>query len=271
MSWDDEDFDVPTGKDTPVVADWEDENDEPLLDGDSWDVDEDEEKKKKAEELKKKKEAENKKKEEEQRKKAEKAAYAKQLDSVDPAKRKQLLKQAELEADLNNAADLFGGLGVAEEHPRAKALKAEQEAAAAAKASQTLTVDTPLTEHPLFQPQSKQDYQRLRKELSGVFNEFAEESLVNYSSALAIDLIRDMTKPMSVENIRKVISTLNVVVKEKERAERQARLAKAGGTAVGGAGKKKGKGKVNLGGGFKKEDFTDTTNYDDFDDDDDFM
>lgn len=28
-----------------------------------------------------------------------------------------------MESDLNNAADLFAGLGVAEEHPRARALQ----------------------------------------------------------------------------------------------------------------------------------------------------
>lgn len=267
MSWDDEDFDVPTNKDEALLDNWEEENDEPLLDGDSWDVDEEAEKRKKKQE-EQKKVAEAKAKKDAARKKKE--AEAKAFDTADPAIRKQLLKKAELEADLNNAADLFGSLGVAEdlnEHPRAKALRAEQEAAKAAK-SQTLTADTPITDHPIFQPETKADYEKLRKALTPVFQQLADQSLVHYSNGLAIDLIRDLVKPLSVENSRKVVSTLNVVIKEKERAERQARLAKAGGTSTGGAGKKKGKGNINLGGAFKKDDFADTTNYDDFDDDD---
>ncbi|GMM36494.1 translation initiation factor eIF3 core subunit J [Saccharomycopsis crataegensis] len=265
MSWDDEDFDVPVGKDTAVMDDWENEDlDEPLLDGDSWDVDEDEEKAKREAEAKKKKEEQAKKDAQVAAEKAKKAAALKKFDTADPAKRKQLLKEAELEADLTNAADLFGGLGVAEEHPRAKALRAEQAAAEQAAANAVLTAETPITEHPLFRPETKQDFEKLRKALVPVFQDFADKSLLNYSSGLGIDLVRELTKPMSVENIRKVISTLNVVLKDKERAERQARLAKSGG----GVGKKKAKGKVNLGGGFKKEEYTDTTNYDDFDDDD---
>lgn len=263
MSWDDEDFDVPAGSDAPVLDNWDDENDDPLLEGESWDFDEDAEKQKKLEEKKKKKEEEDKK----LAAKNAKLKKLKEFDEADSATRKQMLKTAELDADLNNAADLFGGLGVADEHPRAKALQEEQSAAAKLK-SQALTIDTPLTNHPLFQPTNKQEYERLRKALVPVFEELAETSAINYSGSLTVDLIRDISKPLSVENIRKVISTLNVVVKDKERAERQARLAKTGGTSIGGAGKKKGKAKMNLGGGFKKEEYTDTTNYGDFDDDD---
>ena len=62
-----------------------------------------------------------------------------------------------------------------------------------------------------------------------------------------------------------------MLIKDKEREERQARLARVkGGTSTGGAGKKKAKAKTNLGGAFKKDnDFDmDDMNYDNFGDDD---
>lgn len=166
---------------------------------------------------------------------------------MDERTRKELLKKAELNADLNNAADLFGGLGVANdddgddfdinEHPRERITK--QQLAAAASKRPALTKDTPLEEHPLFQPTNKQEYEKLRKTVGTSLTRLNEDSSLLYASSLAVDLIRDLSQPLSVENLRKVISTLNVVIKEKERQERQARLKKAGGTATGGAGKRK--------------------------------
>lgn len=119
MSWDDEDFDIPSNS-KQAAASWEEEgNDEPLLD--SWDIDEEEvARKKKEEEAKKKaeKEALKKKQEESKAKKLSKNKGQRALldiDLVDENTRQELLKKAELDADLNNAADLFGGLGVAGE------------------------------------------------------------------------------------------------------------------------------------------------------------
>lgn len=271
MSWDDEDFDVPTNN--AAAASWEDgvEDDDPILD--SWDIDEEEEERKK-------KEAEAKKKaEKEALQKKQADAKAKKLaakrgdkvlleiDTVDEKTRLEMLRKAELNSDLNNASDLFGDLTVEDvnAHPRERAAKA-QVAAPAAK----LTKDTPLDVHPLFNPETKQDYEKLRKALSTALISLSEKSLLNYSSSLAVDLIRDLTKPLSIENTRKVTSTLSVIIKDKERAERQARLKKTGGTATGGAGKKKAKPAVNpnAGGSFKKDTFDDMDNMDDFGDDD---
>lgn len=255
MSIDDEDFEVPTSSSAKVVDSWEDEfadEDEPLAE--SWDVEEEEKPKPKP--------------------KAKPAASKKpvksvkpelDLDNVDEKTRKELLRQAELDSDLNNAADLFGGLGV-NEHPREKAAR---EAAAREAAQPKITADTPIEAHPLFQPETKQDYEKLRKALSPALTKLNEQSSLNYASGLAIDLVRDLTKPLSTENIRKVISTLTVLSKEKEREERQARLAKSGGTATGGAGKKKNtKARPNLGGAFKKDTDIVVDNYDDFGEDD---
>lgn len=270
MSWDDEDFDVPTA--SVAATSWEAEaDDEPLMD--SWDVDEEEvAQKKKEEEAKKRAEL----------KKKQEAAKAKkngkngpqgllEIDTVDEHTRREMLRKAELLADLNNAADLFGGLGVAGDdfedqliaHPREKA-----GAAGAAPAQKSIPKDYPLETHPLFQPSTKQEYEKLRKTLGPLLALLAENSMLNYSSSLAVDLVRDIVQPLGVENVRKVVSTLNVLQREKEKAERVARLQKSGGTATGGAGKKKAKPavKTNVDNpGFKKDAFDD---YDDFGDDD---
>lgn len=264
MSWDDEDFEVPTASNAAVL--WENEDDEPLMD--SWDVDEEAEAaKKKAEDDKRK--AELKRRQEEAKAKKAKAKAGPGLldiDTVDETTRREMLRQAELSADLNNAADLFGGLGVALDklddvlaHPR------ERAAAAAVKKPAAVAWN----EQPLFQPTNKAEFERLRKAIAPVLTGLAEDQLLHYASGLAIDLIRDLVQPLSVENLRKVVSTLNVVQKEKERQERQARLQKSGGTATGGAGKKKAKPlvKTNVNNSFKK-DAMDEMEYDDFDEDD---
>ncbi|SCV99772.1 LAFE_0B02168g1_1 [Lachancea fermentati] len=271
MSWDDEEFEVPiTSKDAPVMASWDDEfaaagdDDEALLD--SWDAEETKKpapaKKQTASKPDKKKDAKG---------KGSQEKVLLEIDTLDEKTRKELLKKAELDADLNNAADLFGGLGVAEEHPRARALKKQQEEESLLRPA-AFTKDTPIESHPLFQAETKSDFQDLRKALSTAITSMHSKSSLNYSSALAIDLIRDVAKPMSIESIRQTIATLNVLMKDKERQERQARLAKVrGGTATGGAGKKKAKAaKANLGGAFKKDqDFDlDGSNFDDFGDDD---
>lgn len=273
MAWDDEDFDIPASN-KAVAGSWEDEEDDGEL-MESWDIDEEEvaRKKKEAEAQKARERAALKAKQDEAQ--AKKAALKRggppallDIDKVDERTRKDLLREAEMSSDLNNAADLFGGLGIAEdldEHPREKANRA---ALAAAAAKPVFSVDTPLEEHPLFQPTNKQEYERLRKAVSKALCALADDSLINYSSLLAIDLIRDLTLPMLVESVRKAASTLNVIIKDKEREERQARLKKTGGTSSGGAGKKKAKSAVNPNvGGFKKNgiDEMDDGGFDDFD------
>lgn len=268
MSWDDEDFEIPTTSKTAAAASWEDEEEDPLME--SWDVDEEAEaKKKKAEEEKKKAELKKKQDQDKAKKLAAKNKLM-ELDELDEETRKELLRKAELNADLNNAADLFGGLGVAGDslddvnaHPREKMAKPA--------AKPAFNKNTPINEFPLFQPVNKLEYEKLRKTLGPVLTELAENSPLNYASSLAIDLIRDLVGPLSVENLRKVNSTLAVVLKEKEKEERQARLRKSGGTATGGAGKKKAKPlvKTNVNNSFKKDAFDDMdANYDDFGDDD---
>lgn len=266
MSWDDDVIggSAATGDDNVLLASWDDElGDEPVVE--SWDAPEEP----KSEPKPKSKPASGKK---SKAKSVEPEQKLMAIDVLDEKTRQELIKKAELDSDLNNAADLFAGLGVAEEHPRAAALRREQEALAAAAAT-ALTKDTPIENHPLFQTaETKKDYQDLRKAVSTAVVSMHEKSSLNYASSLAIDLIRDVAKPMSIESIRQTIATLNILMKDKEREERQARLARVkGGTAQGGAGKKKAKGaKANLGGAFKKDQQFDMgeVEFDDFGDDD---
>ncbi|KAL3232386.1 Eukaryotic translation initiation factor 3 subunit J [Nakaseomyces bracarensis] len=261
MSWDD------AGNDDPVLMDsWDAEvdfaGDEPIMD--SWDAEPEEQEKKKDTKPK----AGKKNAKDDKNKKKEPGLLA--IDTLDEKTRKELLKKAEIESDLNNAADLLGDLEMAGEHPAARALQKERELAAqAALLRPALTKDTPIEDHPLFKAETKLEYQDLRKALSTAIVSKHEQSPLNYSSSLTIDLIRDISKPMTIENIRQTVATLNILIKDKEKAERQARLARVkGGTATGGAGKKKVKAKTNLGGAFKKDQDFDVDNFDDFGDDD---
>lgn len=266
MSWDDDVIGgaTATGDDSVLMASWEDGlEDEPVLE--SWDDETPKSASKPASKPIGKSSGKP------SGKNANGGTKLMAIDTLDEKTRKELIKKAELESDLNNAADLFAGLGVAEEHPRAAALRKEQEEAAS-QPSLALTKETPIESHPLFDAESKAEYQDLRKALATAIVSMHTKSSLNYASSLAIDLIRDVAKPLSIESIRQTIATLNILMKDKERQERQARLARVkGGTAQGGAGKKKAKGaKANLGGAFKKDQQFDMgeVEYDDFQDDD---
>lgn len=254
MSWNDENFEISPVKDIPVMASWDDEfindddNDNVLLD--SWDAEDSEENDKSKQTIDKSLQAQSAKK---PKKSGEKLLL--EVDKLDEKSRKEFMKKAELDSDLNNAASLFETLSVAEMHPREHGIQAQENIEALGRKT-GFTKDTAIDIHPLFaEAQTKADYQDLRKALSVAITKMAEKSLLNYSSSLAVDLIRDVAKPLSIESIKQTVATLNVLIKEKERIERQARLAKVkGGTAIGGAGKKKAKtARPNLGGDFKKD------------------
>ncbi|KAG0668952.1 Translation initiation factor 3 subunit J component [Maudiozyma exigua] len=267
MSWDDEAINGSMGNDDAVLMDSWDAADEPIMD--SWDAEETVQEKPAPK--KETKPAATKKAAKGKDKKTGNEKVLMEIDTLDEKTRKELIKKAEMDSDLNNAADLFQGLGVAEKHPRELAMEREAERAALMKHA-VMTKDTPFEDHPMIaNAETKRDYQDLRKALAKAIIPLNEKSSLNYSSSLTVDLIKDIAKPMSIESIRQTVATLNVLIKEKEKEERQARLAKVrGGTATGGAGKKKAKGKTNLGGAFKKDnDFDlDSNDYGDFGDDD---
>lgn len=266
MSWDDEDFEVPTSTKDIVVESWEEEEeatDEPLLE--SWDVDPDEEaakKKKAASDAAAKRAALEKARKDaaKKRKESKRAGSKKQtplaIDTADEATRRKLLKEAQMRSDMANAEELFGALGVSEDHKGGADASEEEDEEAdemfgddLKPKGTVLTLDTPLSSLPIFNPEDKQGFERLRKALSAEMERLSKQSLLLYTNSLAVDLVADSCEPLSIENSRKTVSTLNAQINRKVKEERKARLSKTGGTATGGAGKKKAKGKnLNLGG-----------------------
>ncbi|QPG75706.1 hypothetical protein FOA43_003065 [Brettanomyces nanus] len=289
MSWD-EDFKNPSVNEASVADDWEQEavededaNDQPLLE--SWDVDIDElEKKKKEEAAKKKAEIEALKKRQQEalankKNKKGKKPVLLEIDKVDGSTRRKMLKEAQLKADIKNAAELFAGMelsekkkgedsnGTSNEEDLDELFEADDDDEQTGSRV-ALTVDSPLIEHPLFLAEDEQGYEKLRRGLAGEMKRLAKVKPLTYVNSLAIDLISTMCEPMSLEQTRKVVSTLNAQVTKKVKDERKIRLSKTGGTSLGGTGKKKVKGKLNIGGGdsFRTDKINDMLE----DDDDDF-
>lgn len=135
-------------------------------------------------------------------------------------------------------------------HPKAKAAAAAQPAAAPSNEP------TKLSDLAIFKPSSKQEFENLRKTIVPLLTELSETSNLNYSN-FVIELTRDLTKALNRDQIAKVTSTVNSVANEKQRQERQNRGKKQKPVAKAAS--------------LKVNEEKDTTNYDDFDDDVDFM
>lgn len=163
----------------------------------------------------------------------------------DEKTKKERLRQAQFESDLNHATNL---LGEADLHPRSRA-------------SNTSSVSTPvgptkLSDLAIFKAKTKADFDTLRKTLAPLLNELSETSSTMHAN-FVIELCRDVCKPLSPDQIRKVTSTLTALSNEKVREERANR------------GKKKKP--IVKASSTKVDEVRDTTNYEEFDDDDDFM
>ncbi|KAF5096779.1 hypothetical protein D0Z03_001551 [Geotrichum reessii] len=250
-NWDDEDYD-PEVATSALKASWDDEEDEAVLDDWEAALDDDEDKPavKPVAKAPKKVSIAQKIKEREQKDREEReSAAVKNLAEEDSKAKKERLRKAELDADLNNAADLIGDINI---HPRAAKLEKEK-AEAAAKAA---AGPAKLSDFQIFHPVNKTEFENLRKTLTPILTDLNQVSAMHYSN-FATDLSRDVCKPLSVDQIRKVVATLNALVSEKLRQERANRGKKAKPQVKG----------ISM----KVDDAKDMTNYDDFDDDLDFM
>lgn len=209
MSWEDEDFDVPVA----ATADLDFEEDDEGLMGD-WEAaaeSSDEDKPKKGAAPKPKlshadRIAQRKRKEqdERERKALEKNEHLSKADQ----------QRAQEESDLVNASDL---LAAADVHPRARA-------AQSAKPAPKQEGPAKLSDLAIFQATSAKDYTDLRKTLAPVVNDLAEKNKANLHSNFIIELCRDMCKPLTSDQVHKVISTLNAIANDKYREERARRL-----------------------------------------------
>lgn len=244
-SWDDEDFEVDTTT-AAVNNTWDDEDEDDLLD--DWEAagESEDDTPKVVKPVKNKVGAEQRKAEREAKEQAEREKLAMAKAEEDEANKRERLRQAELDSDLNNAASLFGAVDI---HPRAKKAAAEQQQSKAAQPQK-------LSDLAIFKPTNKQEFENLRKTLVPLLQQLNEVSTVQYANFVT-DLCRDVCKPIATDQIRKVSSTLTALQNEKVREERANR------------GKKKKP--IATAASLKVDDAKDTTNYEEFDDEEDFM
>lgn len=242
-NWDDEDYD-PEVASSALKASWDDEEEDAEFA--SWENALDDDDQKPKESTHKRVPLKQKIKEKEEKERLERESKALELKEEDDVSKKQRLRELEEENDMKNLGDLMGEADI---HPKAK------QTAKANESSSFAATPAKLSDFQVFHPTTKQEFETLRKTLVPILTDLATVSPLHYSN-LTTDLARDLCKGLSQDQIRKVISTLNAVMTEKQRAERANR------------GKKP---KAQLKGASAKiNDDIDTTNYgdDDFDDDD---
>ncbi|KAL0081545.1 eukaryotic translation initiation factor 3 subunit J [Phycomyces blakesleeanus] len=221
----------------PVSKKWDDEDVEEDV-KDSWEDSDEEAKPEQPAVVKKKvplaqKIAEKKIAEEERKKEldAKKAALAKALEEEteeDAFDRKQRMRQLEIDADLNNATDLFSGVSVSKD-------KAE----------------APIED---MKPKTRVEFEQYQKRLSAMI--VANSKSINYANFVD-QLVRELCVPMKDMDVRKAASSLTAMANDKQRAAKEAtKTKKKGKPQLTGAGKT----------GVRDDMNTFESNYDDFDD-----
>lgn len=233
--WDDEESDDSSSSSSPAAAaaaaavaarrkfdDEEDDSD--VLD--SWDADEDSEvereKERKAAEAKAKaaeaaaaaKKPKGQRIAEHQADRAKQKANAASVQVVEEteAEKRERLRRTEQEADLAHAADMFGDIGIS-----AGRAKTRTAAVIVDSADPTNTVD--ISKLPLFQPQTKAQFENLRTVLGPILSANAKNP--QYSLFLQ-DFTKALAKEMPSEQIKKLASTITALGNEKMREEKAA-------------------------------------------------
>ncbi|PIA90324.1 Eukaryotic translation initiation factor 3 subunit J [Cercospora beticola] len=230
-SWDDEETDSTPASSPPppTVArrgKFDDEEEEDVLE--SWDAAEDSEeereKAKKAAEAKAKAEAAA---------KAEKRSKAQRLEELreqrrreraeaedgesseeeDEASRRARLRAQEMESDLKNAEDLFGGGG------SGPAKRGTNKAITVQADSEDPTSAIDLSSLKLFNPSSAKDFATLRETLVPLFNNIAKKP--QYELFMK-EFSKQIVKEMNSEQVKKVASGLTAVSNEKLKEEKAA-------------------------------------------------
>lgn len=239
-SWDDEDFEVPAAATPAVPANWDDEEEEDVMD--AWDAEDTPKAPGPKTTVAAPKKAQR-----QEIAKVEREMAAMKLKPEDPSTKRDRQRQAELDSDMMNASALFGNTGGIADN----IAKTEAPAAAAPAAPQKLS------DLAIFHPKDKKDFTNLKETLVPILTDLNKTSPLVYPD-FAITFVKAMAEPLKVEQLRKLISTLNAYQNEKIREEKAAR------------GKKKKPGLAAA--SAKINDDKDTSTYNDnFDDFDDFM
>ncbi|KAK9458582.1 Hcr1p [Lipomyces oligophaga] len=274
MAWDDEEDEVPSSLTPKSKWDDEEDSDDGVLD--SWDASSDDsddsENKKKttattAVPAKKKVPLAQKIAEREAAKKAEQEERRKKLAELAESEndRRTRLRQAEIDADMDNAATLFGASSIDDSDIAAGNGSLESDPKPAAAAVKTVVAAPPLSSItlnslPMFKAKSQAELDYLQDQLSEALKLL--ETHRNYASNFLPALLKAIAAPLNSEQVKKLASTLSAIGNEKLREERLAEKPKSG----------KGKKKPSLAAASAKiDDNIDTTNYDQYNDFDDFM
>jgi len=242
-AWDDEESESTPPSSPPAVArrgKFDDEEDEEDV-LDSWDAAEDSEvereKEKKAAEAKAKLEAEkkanHKTKTQRLEELREQARLRKEMDDLevsdsdeDEATKRQRAREAEKNADLANAEDLFGGVGGVN-----KNRSAAKPVTVADDADPNNTID--LSSMKLFQPATASQFLKLRETLVPLLN--ANSKKPQYAIFLQ-QLSKELVKDLTSEQVKKIASGLTTVsnekMKEEKAAEKGGKKSKAAKTKV---------------------------------------
>lgn len=230
-SWDDEETDSTPASSPPppTVArrgKFDDEEEEEVLE--SWDAAEDSEeereKAKKAAEAKAKADAaakaEKKSKaqrleelREQRRRERAEAEDGESSEEEDEASRRARLRAQEMESDLKNAEDLFGGGG------SGPAKRGTNKAITVQADSEDPTSAIDLSSLKLFNPSSAKDFATLRETLVPLFNNIAKKP--QYELFMK-EFSKQIVKEMNSEQVKKVASGLTAVSNEKLKEEKAA-------------------------------------------------
>ncbi|KXT12315.1 hypothetical protein AC579_6207 [Pseudocercospora musae] len=229
-SWDDEESDSTPPSSPPVApvarrGKFDDEEEEDVLE--SWDAAEDSEeereKAKKAAEAKAKADAaakaSHKSKAQRMEEKREERLRERALleddesESEDESDRRARMRAAEMDSDLKNAEDLFGGGGTGPNRKGTnKAITVQ-----ATTGDPTSAVD--LSSLSLFNPKTVQDFNKMRDTLVPLLNNNAKKP--QYESFVK-EFTKQIVKEMNSEQIKKVASALTAVSNEKLKEEKAA-------------------------------------------------
>ncbi|KAI1645515.1 translation initiation factor eIF3 subunit [Daldinia loculata] len=231
--WDDEDDESSTPPTSPLVGgvrrskfDDEEGDDSDVLE--SWDAAEDSEaereKAKKAAEAKAKADAEAaaNKKSKAQRIAEHKAERARRLaegsdvsEDEDEAERRERIRRTEKESDLKHAEDLFGDAGISLSNGR----KATTVGSAVPVDPQDPTKTVDLSTLPLFNPQTKTQFETLRNTLVPILA--GNHKKAHYGLFLQ-EFAKQLAKDLPSDQIKKVASTLTTLSNEKMKEEKAA-------------------------------------------------
>jgi translation initiation factor 3 subunit J len=131
----------------------------------------------------------------------------------DEASRRERLRRTEQEADLAHAEDLFGGIGISNNR------KATTAANAVVLDSADPTATVNLAALPIFDPKTKLQFEKLRDTLVPLFANNAQKA--HYVIFLQ-DFVKQISKDLPSNDIKKVASALTALGNEKMKEEKAA-------------------------------------------------